>query len=139
MSTMGRFIYVLDSLNSSSFTFLSSKLASSSRSNWTGIWTGNSNGSWTDKHSSHFSTAKEISLKATFWIQKKKIEESNQFDDLTQNWVNESLKSYRNINSLVSSLLNLAPDFHKFVPRKQIETTFGRWWWRRRGKGNTAQ
>ena len=33
----GRFIYILDSLNSSSFTFWSSKLASSSRSNWTGI------------------------------------------------------------------------------------------------------
>ena len=35
---------------------------------WTGIWTGNSNGSWTDKQSSHFSTAKEISVKATFFF-----------------------------------------------------------------------
>ena len=58
-SLLGRFIYILDSSNSSSFIFWSSKLASSSRSNWTGIWTNNSNGSWTDKHSSHFSTAKE--------------------------------------------------------------------------------
>ena len=65
---LGRFIYILDSSNSSSFTFGSSKLASSSRSNWTGIWTGNSNGSWTDKHSSHFSTAKEMSVKATFFF-----------------------------------------------------------------------
>ena len=40
------------------------KLKSSSRSNWTGIWTGNSNGSWTDKESSHFSIVKEMSVKA---------------------------------------------------------------------------
>ena len=52
--------YILDSSNFSSFTFWSSKLASTSRSNWTGIWTVTWNGSWTDKHSSHFSTAKEI-------------------------------------------------------------------------------
>ena len=58
--------YILDSSNSSSFW--SSKLASSSRSNWTGIWIVNSNGSWTDTHSSHFSTAKEMSLKATFFF-----------------------------------------------------------------------
>ena len=63
-----RFIYILDSSNSSSFTFWSSQFASSSRSNWTAIWTGNSNGSWTDKHSSHFSTAKEIRVKATFFF-----------------------------------------------------------------------
>ena len=63
-----RFIYILGSSNSSSFTFWSSKKASSSRSNWTGTWTGNSNGSWTDKHSSHFSTAKEMSVKATFFF-----------------------------------------------------------------------
>ena len=62
--------YILDSLNSSSFTFWSSKFASSSRRNWTGIWTCDSNGSWTDKHSSHFSTVlckthnKQI---LTFW------------------------------------------------------------------------
>ena len=54
--------------NSSWFTFWSCKLDSSSnRSYWTGIWTDNSNGSWTDKHSSHFSTAKEISVKAIFF------------------------------------------------------------------------
>ena len=34
------------------------QFGSSSRSNWTGIWTGNSNGSWTDKQSPHFSTVK---------------------------------------------------------------------------------
>ena len=36
------FIYILDSSNSSSFTFWSIKLAFSSRSNWTNIWTSNS-------------------------------------------------------------------------------------------------
>ena len=40
------------------FTFWTSKFSSSYRSNWTGIWTGNSNGSWTCKQSSHFRTAK---------------------------------------------------------------------------------
>ena len=44
---LGRFFYILDSSNSSSFTFWSSKLASSSRSNWTSIWTDNLNGTWT--------------------------------------------------------------------------------------------
>ena len=34
---MGRFIYILDSSNSSSFIFWSNQFASSSRSNWTGI------------------------------------------------------------------------------------------------------
>ena len=62
------FIYILDSSNSSSFTFWSSQLASSSRSNWTGIWTGNSNGTWTDKQSSHFSKAKEIRVKTRFFF-----------------------------------------------------------------------
>ena len=57
---LGRFIYILDSSNSSLFTFWSSQLASNSRSNWTGTWTGNSNGTWTDKKSSHFSTAIDI-------------------------------------------------------------------------------
>jgi hypothetical protein len=42
---LGSFIYILDSSNSSSFTFWSSQFASSSRSNWTVIWTGSSNGS----------------------------------------------------------------------------------------------
>ena len=66
---VGCFIYVLDSSNSSSFTFWSgSQFASSSRSNWTGIWTGNSNGSWIDKQSIHFSTAEEISVKAMFFF-----------------------------------------------------------------------
>ena len=60
---MGGFIYILDSSNSSALTFRSSQFASSSGSNWTGIWTGNSNGAWTDKQSSHFSTAKEIRVK----------------------------------------------------------------------------
>ena len=50
-------------LHSSSFTFWSSKLASSSRSIWNGIWTCNLNGSWTYKHSSHFNAAKEMSIK----------------------------------------------------------------------------
>ena len=36
--TMGRFIYILDSSNSSSITFWTSKFSSSSRINWTGIW-----------------------------------------------------------------------------------------------------
>ena len=65
---LGRLIYILDSSNSSSFIFWSSKLPSSSRCNWTSIRNGNSNGSWTDKHSSHSSTAKEISVKATFFF-----------------------------------------------------------------------
>ena len=66
--SMGCFIYILDSSNSSSITFWTSQFGSSSRSNWTGIWTGNSNGSWTDKQSSHFSTAKEIRVKAKFFF-----------------------------------------------------------------------
>ena len=48
--------------------FIYSQLGSSSRSNWTGLWTGNSNGSWTDKQPSHFSTVKEMSVKATFFF-----------------------------------------------------------------------
>ena len=43
-SFMGRFIYILDSLNYSSFKFWSSQFASSSRSNRIGIWTRHSNG-----------------------------------------------------------------------------------------------
>ena len=66
--TWGRFIYILDSSNSRSFTFWSSQFACSSRSNWTSLWTGYSNGTWTDKQSSHFSTAKEISVKAKFFF-----------------------------------------------------------------------
>ena len=56
--------------NSSSLTFWSSQFASSSRSNWTSIWTSNSNGNgtWTYKQSSHLSTAKEMSVKATFFF-----------------------------------------------------------------------
>ena len=49
--TLGCFIYILDSSNSSSFTFWSSQYASSSRKIWACIWTGNSNGTWTDKQS----------------------------------------------------------------------------------------
>ena len=60
MNFLGCFIYILDSSNSSSIKFLTSKFSSSCRSNWTGIWAGNSNGSRTDKQSSHFSTTKEI-------------------------------------------------------------------------------
>ena len=37
------FIYILDSSNSTSFTFWSIQFAGSSRSKWTSIWTGNSN------------------------------------------------------------------------------------------------
>ena len=63
------FIYILDSSNHSSFTFWTSQFTSSSRCNWNGISTGNSNGSWTDKHSSHFSKAKEMSVKpAAFFM-----------------------------------------------------------------------
>ena len=58
--TKGGFIYILDSSNSI--------WTSSSRGNWTGMWTGNSNGSWTDIQSSHFTTAKEMSVKATFFL-----------------------------------------------------------------------
>ena len=54
--------------SSTSFTFWSSQFICSSKSNWTGIWTSNSNGTWTDKQSSHFSTAKEIRVKATFFF-----------------------------------------------------------------------
>jgi hypothetical protein len=64
----GRFIYILDRSNSSSITFWTCQFGSRSRSNWTSIWTGNSNGSWTDKQSSHFSTVKEIRVKATFFF-----------------------------------------------------------------------
>ena len=65
---VGCFIYILDCSNSSSITFCTSQFGSSSRSNWTVIWTGNSNGSLTDKQSSQFSTAKEMSVKATFFF-----------------------------------------------------------------------
>ena len=56
------FIYILDSSNSSSFTFWTSQLTSSSR------WTELVSQPVTDKHSSHFSTAKEMSVKATFFF-----------------------------------------------------------------------
>ena len=65
---MGCFIYILDSSNSSSITFWTNQFgSSSSRRNWTSIWTGNSNGSWTDKQSSYFSTVKEMSVNATLF------------------------------------------------------------------------
>ena len=51
--------------NSSSITFWTSQFGSSSRS---GICSSNWNGSWTDKQSSRFSTAKEMSVKATFFF-----------------------------------------------------------------------
>ena len=66
--TLACFIYILDSSNSSSFTFWTSQFTSSSRCNWTGISTSNLNGSWNDKHSSHFSPANKISVKATFFF-----------------------------------------------------------------------
>ena len=56
--SVGCFIYNLDSSNSSSIKFWSSQFGSSSKSNWTRY----SNGSWTDKQSSHFSAAKEMSV-----------------------------------------------------------------------------
>ena len=59
--------YIVQILVQSHFE-LCSQFGSSSRTNWTGIWTGNSNGSWTDKQSSHFSAVKEISVKATFFF-----------------------------------------------------------------------
>ena len=62
----GGFIYILDSSNSSSFPLIglvSSLLALEA----TGIWTSNSNGSWTDKQSSHFNTAKEASHSELEW------------------------------------------------------------------------
>ena len=67
-STMGCFIYILDSSNSSSFAFWTSQFTSSSKCNWTGISSGNSNGSWTDKHSSHISKVKEMSVKVPFFF-----------------------------------------------------------------------
>ena len=54
------FIYIPDSSNYSSFKFWTGQFTSSS--------TGNSNGTWNDKHSSHFSTAKEIRVKAIFFF-----------------------------------------------------------------------
>ena len=66
--TMGHIIYILDSSSSSWITFWTSKFSSSCRSSWTVIWNGNLNGSWTDKLSYHFSTAKEMSVKATLSI-----------------------------------------------------------------------
>ena len=62
--TQDCFIYILDSSNSSSIIFWTSKFSSSSESNRTSIWTGNSNGSWTDKQSSHFSTSKKDEFKS---------------------------------------------------------------------------
>ena len=50
--------FYLDGSNSSSLIFWSSKLGSIFGRKWSGIWSGNSNGSWTVKHSSHYSTAK---------------------------------------------------------------------------------
>ena len=60
--------HILDSSNSSSVTFWTIQFLYSSRWNWTSISTGNSNGSWTEKHSPHFSTAKEMSEKASFFF-----------------------------------------------------------------------
>ena len=59
---MSCFTYILDNSNSTSITFWASQFGSSSRSNWIGIWTGNSN------DSEHFSTAKEMNVKATFFF-----------------------------------------------------------------------
>ena len=56
IETLVCFIYILNSSNSSSFIFWTCQFASSSRCNWTGISTANSNGTWTDKESSNFST-----------------------------------------------------------------------------------
>ena len=55
LSSSGCFIYILESPHSSLIIFWTSQFGSSSRCNWTGIWTGNSNGSWTYKQSSHIS------------------------------------------------------------------------------------
>ena len=63
--TQGCFIYILNSSNPSSVTFWCSQFNFSSRSNCTDIWTGNSKAF---KHSSHFSTSKEMSVKATFFF-----------------------------------------------------------------------
>ena len=63
-NTVDRFIYIRDRSNFSSITFWTSKFGSSSRSNWTDNW----NGSWTDKQLSHFSTAKQMSVKATLFF-----------------------------------------------------------------------
>ena len=65
---MGGFICTFSLSISLSITLWTSKFTSSSRCNWTGISTVNSNGSWNDKHSCHFSTAKEIRVKATFFF-----------------------------------------------------------------------
>ena len=62
------FIYILDSSNSTSFSFWSSRFAFSFRSNWNGVSNRWSNGSWTNKHSYHFSTAKEIRVNCTFFF-----------------------------------------------------------------------
>ena len=52
------FIYILDISKSSSFPFWTCQFTSTSRCNWIGISTSNSNGSWNDKYSSHFSKQK---------------------------------------------------------------------------------
>ena len=62
------FICTFSLSTSLSITLWTSKFTSSSRCNWTGISTVNSNGSWNDKHSCHFSTAKEISAKSAFFF-----------------------------------------------------------------------
>ena len=64
----GGFICNFSLLICLSITLQTSKFTSSSRCNWTGISTVKSNGSWNDKHSCHFSTAKEISAKAAFFF-----------------------------------------------------------------------
>ena len=64
----GGFICTFSLSISLSITLWTSKFTSSSRRNWTGTSTVNSNGSWNDKQSWHFSTAKEISAKAAFFL-----------------------------------------------------------------------
>ena len=66
--SLGGFICTLSLSISLSTTLRTSKFTSSSRCNWTGISSVNSNGSWNDKHSCHISTAKEIIVKDTFFF-----------------------------------------------------------------------
>ena len=70
LSSLGCFIYILDSSNSSSIPFWTSRFGSSSRSNWIGFWTGNSNSKQevVELINNYLISVKEMSVKATFFF-----------------------------------------------------------------------
>ena len=58
-------LQILQKPPSNNPVILCKHLQCSSKSKWPSTWTDNSNGNWTDKQSSHFRTAKEMSVKTT--------------------------------------------------------------------------